>query len=244
MIFPSIPVVSGRGTPAIDAADMSLIYTPESGAHGHWLFGPDATSKTTLIGSGTLTDQDDAPTYSTAYASIDSRDSLLTDISDGTSQALSMCAVLRIPSAEHSGFNFLLGNLVSGAGSGRSIYASTGALLFRVGGASNTSIGLTLAADTWYFVAFSHDPTDDTDSLRVVVGGSDAVSQDYDSTGIVAGSSNFAIGDPAYNSAGSQTVDYAEAIIFDGMLTVAQMEAIYHRSLIRMSERSIAVGTI
>lgn len=244
MFIPQIPAATGRGTPEINAADLSLIYAPEAGAYGHWLFGPDADGKETLVGPGTLTNQSTAPTYSTAHASIASRRSLLTNISDSATRSLSMCAVFRIPAAGMSGINPLLGNLISGVTAGRSIYTSTGSLIFRVGGASNSPLGLTLSADKWYFLAFSHDPTVSTDSLRVVVGGSDGISQNYNSAGIVPGPNNFAIGDPAYNSAGSKTVDYAEAIVFDETLTIAQMKAIYRRSAMRMSARGITIGTV
>ena len=239
---PCCPAATSRSAPQISAADLTALDGYEVGAYGHWALGPDAASLTSLGSTGkTLTLQGDAPSYAAAYADIEAGDALLTSLADSISQSLTMCMVLRIPSAT-TGICMLAGNFENGLASGRSLYRGGGSGYLTFNGDSIATATTTLqpSSDTWYFLAVSHDVAATSNNIIVLGGGVAAQTFSDDITGYATGPTNIGLGDSSYNASG-RNIDVAEFVLFDSALSATALAAIYARSVTRAAARGITV---
>lgn len=243
MLIPMLPVVSGRSPAAIPAADLSLLVPGEQETYSHCLFGPASGSINSIVGTNHLSLQDGAPTYQTNYATLTARDALLSTLADSDTQAFTACIAFRIASSV-SGIKMLFGNLSNPIANGRAVYSSNGTLIFRTGDGANQNLtGMTAVADAWHWLAVGHDPDSATDSLIAYADGQ-ALTFNYDSSSYVVGATNLAVGDSTYSSAGLTPVDYAEAVIFDSLLTADDLAGVYNRSKIRLGGRGITLTSL
>lgn len=210
--------------------------TAETGASGHWLFGRGNQYYIDLTGATNPTDNGAAPVHGYNFAELQgSSDGLLTSITESAN--LTMCFVIKAPA------NTIVGGTLrtsANASDGMSIYKSTSNLYFNErGGTSQITIGGISVSD-YYFVAVSLDSSDnyvgylgDTTASTVVTG-----------TGPGRNASNRAlgIGDAWYGSAGfDNAMEVCETIFFDSAKTEAELDAIYARSVSRMSARNITI---
>ena len=210
----------------------------ESGSVGHWIFGRSNQLYIDLTGIATnLTENSAAPSFAYNYAEIvNENDGLATSIVEPST--FTMCFVVNTQSQ-----NAILGGTLtqSGAGSdGVSLYisASTSLNLNERGGIGGVTIGS--MTSSFYFIALSIDSSDnyvgyigDQTTTTVVTG---------TGPGRNASTRALGIGDTHYNSASfNGSPQFAEAIFFDSAKTESELDAIYTRSVARMSARNITV---
>jgi hypothetical protein len=214
--------------------------TAETGAIGHWLFGRGNQLYIDLTGSATnLTENGTTPTFDYNNAALQGQaDGLLSGITDSAN--LTMCIVYEY---QNAGI-ILNGTLTPSPGTdGISMFQFGGDLRFNErNGTGNIVIetASNLTAANYYFAAVSIDSSDnyigylgDTTSATVVTG---------TGAGRTTSTRNLSVGDVHYNAAtfgGAVTV--CEAIFFDTAKTQSELDAIYTRSVARMSARNITV---
>lgn len=210
--------------------------TAETGAIGHWLFGRGNQLYIDLTGATNPTDNGAAPVYGYNFAELQgSSDGLLTSITESAN--LTMCFVVKAPASTIVGGTL---RTAANASDGVSIYTSGSTFFFNErGGTSQITIG-TISVSNYYFVAVSLDSSDnyvgylgDTASSTVVTG---------TGPGRNASTRALGIGDAWYGSASfDNAIEVCETIFFDSAKTESELDAIYTRSVARMSARNITV---
>jgi hypothetical protein len=213
--------------------------TAETGAVGHWIFGTGNQLYIDLTGSATnLTENGTAPTFDYNFARIAGQaDGLLSAITEPSN--LTMCLIF-----EQSAGPYILNGTVttSAAGTdGVSIFYSNGLSMNERGGFGNLQIaGSGAFSGGYYFAAMSVDSSDnyigylgDSTSTTVISG---------TGAGRNASTRALSVGDVHYNSTPfTGTPAIAEAIFFDSAKSETELDAIYTRSVARMSARNITV---
>ena len=194
-----------------------------------------------LTGSATnLTENGTTPTFEYNLLEIAGQgDGLLSAITEPSN--LTMCLVVEFDTNENAILNGTL--TTSGASSnGVSMYFDTGSLKMNERGGFGTQTVASSSAFTagnYYFIAMSVDASDnyvgylgDSTSTTVISG---------TGGGRSASIRALSVGDVHYNSSFAGTPKIAEAIFFDSAKTEAELDAIYARSVTRMSARNITV---
>ena len=214
--------------------------TAETGAVGHWLFGTGNQLYIDLTGSATnLTENGTTPTFDYNTLQVAGQaDGLLSAITEPSN--LTMCLVF-----QYSVAGYILNGTLTTSGvssNGVSMYISNGLFMNERGGFGNLQIATTsdLSGTNYTFVAMSVDSSDnyvgylgDSTSTTVISG---------TGSGRNASTRALSVGDVHYNSSPFVgTPQIAEAIFFDSAKTEAELDAIYARSVTRMSARNITV---
>jgi len=215
--------------------------TAETGSVGHWLFGTGNQLYIDLTGSATnLTENGTTPTFEYNLLEIAGQaDGLLSAITEPSN--LTMCLVVEFDTNENAILNGTI--TTSGVSSnGVSMYYESGILKMNErGGFGQQTIAASSAftAGNYYFIAMSVDASDnfvgylgDSTSTTVISG---------TGGGRSASTRALSVGDVHYNSSFAGTPKIAEAIFFDSAKTEAELDAIYARSVTRMSARNITV---
>jgi len=216
--------------------------TAEPGNVGHWIFGRNNQLYIDLTESATnLTENGTTPTFEYNLLEIAGQgDGLLSAITEPAN--LTMCLVVEFDTNENAILNGTL--TTSGASSnGVSMYFDTGSLKINErGGFATQTVASSSAftAGNYYFIAMSVDTSDnyvgylgDSTSTTVISG---------TGGGRSASTRALSVGDVHYNDAAfTGTPKVAEAIFFDSAKTEAELDAIYTRSVTRMSARNITV---
>jgi len=213
--------------------------TAETGAAGHWLFGTGNQLYIDLTGSATnLTENGTSPTFDYTTAQMAGQgDGLLSAITEPLN--LTMCLVVKFgPSAVV--LNGTLDN--SPRINGVSMFFSSGFKINERGGFGNITIAPSSAftSGNYYFIAMSVDSTDayigylgDSTSTTVVSGAGGT--RNPSTRALSVGNVHYAGG----SFTGNPII--AEAIFFDSAKSEAELDAIYARSVTRMSARGITV---
>lgn len=216
--------------------------TAETGAVGHWLFGTGNQLYIDLTGLATnLTENGTTPTFEYNLLEIAGQgDGLLSAITEPSN--LTMCLVVEFDTSENAILNGTL--TTSGVSTtGVSMFFQSGGLYINErGGFGNQTIAASSAftAGNYYFIAMSVDASDnyvgylgDSTSTTVLSG---------TGGGRNASTRALSVGDVHYNSSFAGTPKIAEAIFFDSAKSEAELDAIYTRSVARMSARNITVN--
>jgi hypothetical protein len=215
--------------------------TAETGATGHWLFGTGNQLYIDLTGSATnLTENGTAPTFEYNLLEISGQgDGLASAITEPSN--LTMCLVIEYETSEQAILNGTLGP--QAIPDGVSMFFNQGELRMNErGGFGNLSIAASSAftAGNYYFIAMSVDSSDnyvgylgDNTSTTVISGTGPARN---------ASTRALSVGDVHYNQISfTGTPKIAAAIFFDTAKTESELDAIYSRSVTRMSARNITV---
>ena len=210
--------------------------TAETGATGHWLFGRGNQLYIDLTGGASnLTENNAAPTYGYNYAQIDGQGDGL-DSSITESATVTLCYIVKVGTSS----NIIGGTLgPSGTSGGVSLYLSGTSVFFNERGGTGQVL-ISSITDAFTFVAVSLDASDnyvgylgDSTAATVVTG---------TGSGRATSTRTLAVGDVHYNQSGfAGTPQIAEAIFFDSAKSEAELDAIYVRSVTRMSARNITV---
>ena len=255
LFFQATGFVSQRNLPVLSNID-EIIYTEkyEADAYAHWVFGTDNTSLTDKVNSRNLTVQAGAtiqPTFTAnnIVLSASVGNALITDLVDTASQNTTFCAVVK---TSVTALSILIGNLVSSGAttsSGQGIFASAGqgymtvkpAAANATGGANSVAPlpANDITQTDFFFIAGSHDKASKTVVIyteRLGVGGTRQTIY----TGTYEASVNkIAIGNGYYAGVVPGTFTFAEAIIYNKVLTLSQMQAVAVRAKKRMQNRGI-----
>jgi len=215
--------------------------TAETGATGHWLFGTGNQLYIDLTGSATnLTENGAAPSYEYNTVEIAGQgDGLESAIAD--SNDLTMCIIFKYTSTLSAILNGTI-TLGSVSSTGLSGYVQSGSVRFNErNGFGIQILSQSFADGDFGFIAVS---VDSSDNYITYVGDSTSPTV---VTGTGAGRStstrNMSVGDVHYNDAlFPDSVEIAEAIFFDSAKSEAELDAIYARSVARMSARNITLS--
>lgn len=218
--------------------------TAEAGAAGHWVFGTDHAGFGDLVSGQVMSEQIAGATSLTANSvtisdgdgtASQAQRGLVSPIAQQVDQTL--CAVV---SAASSSNRILLGNLSTTDGAGLFLFG--GDLFGNARGLpfNNTNFDSPVPVSSpFVFVAMSISATQnwvlfrgDPNSAATATGAPLATPSP---TSVPVG-----IGNTTYNAASfTEGGQYAEFIVFNGHKTTSDLEAIYQRSKLRMSDRGI-----
>ncbi|MEM1297804.1 MAG: Ig domain-containing protein [Pseudomonadota bacterium] len=218
--------------------------TAEAGAAGHWVFGSDHAGLADLVSSQAMSEQIAGATSLTANTVVISdgdgtasqaQRGLVSPIAQQVDQTV--CAVVSAASSSH---RILLGNLSTTDGAGLFLFG--GDLFGNARGLpfNNTNFDSPLPVSSQFvFVAMSISATQNWVLFRgdpanaAVATGAPLASPAPTSVPV-------GIGNTTYNSASfTEGGQYAEFIVFNSHKTSSELEAVYQRSKLRMSERGI-----
>lgn len=232
-----------------------LVLSREREAHRHWVFGTDEAEFRSIAGTGeTANIHQGAPTLGANFVTVTSGTSLRTEYFKANN--FSIFLVGRHTAA--SGGNLFAGNYSNLDPTVSGWYMATdndasGRLFFRwapqSGGSaqstktltmSNPSLngwiamGMSLGASSGLIYSPQCGPISAVHAHAVAI--SNAVHDQF-----FLGSRAYHTGGTGVNY-GDNTADLAEFIIFDSALTLQQLQAVYQRSVGRMSARGITIG--
>ena len=214
--------------------------TAETGATGHWLFGTGNQLYIDLTGSATnLSEANAAPSFEYNLVEIaGQQDGLSSAITE--TDNLTMCIVVQFETS----LNVILNGTLTTSGDGSdgvSMFFQSGALKMneRGGFGSKTIAASSAFTDgNYYFLAMSVDSSDNyvgyvgDDTTTTVISGQGG--------GRNASTRAVSVGNVHY-AGFDATVKIAEAIFFNTAKTESELDAIYARSVTRMSARNITV---
>lgn len=256
LFFKATNFISGRQLPVLQDVE-PLIPIYENGCFGHWLLGSDSASLVDAVNGRLLTLQNGAtvqPTYSDSGVTISTAvgNALLSDLTDTSSQDITMTAVVR---CNVSALCILLGNLVPSndvTESGLSAFVSsnkayltvkpTAASGASVNGISSLTPSASINQTSNFFIAISVNKSTRSGTIFISQNSTESsVNVTYSSPTYEDSVNKFAIGNSVYSSSNviSNTATFAEAIIFDKALTLTEIQAVATRSKERLSYRNI-----
>lgn len=220
----------------------------ESGAWGHWLFGPSAADLYDADNDRTLTPMDYVLDAGRGWVRIKHRpyfalQSALADATQGT-----VCAVFKVDAVVGSGLRTeLFGTYNSVSPQGASLHLNaTPALQFYGygGGAAYTHLfhsGVDYSGQ-WLFVGVSRDFDAGTPEVICYLGGAGAEIHEFTGATYATGD-NFSLGsdENALSSVGAEPISFAEAIVFESVKTGSELAGIYARSKARLARFGISV---
>lgn len=251
-LFTMLPfAVVNASLPVIPSGDITLLTELEPDAYEHWIFDNSSASLSGLLKSTPLTAQSTAPTYSSKYLSISGNEGagLLTPLTESEGQTDTIAVVFKYTTAAN-GIVIPFGSLAKSAdaalgGCSPFLSAAPRTLYSTARGAAGISTlnsGDTIAASTWRFLCVSRKLT--ASGTYKVLKGTSTVresSGDY-SAYVPAGSGRkIGLGSLYYNSEAGNTLDFAEAVVFNRALSAAEMSALYLRAQARMAARGITI---
>lgn len=242
-IFTRLPItVSNPNLAVIPTNNIKYLATNEYGAYEHWVFDRGATSLTGLVNSRALTVQGATPTYNSNNLSLSKSfgNGLISPKDE--SRNMTMCFVYKV--SEVSGIN----NTLAGT---RGNFGTAGSFMFGTVASGVSQLysnqtpafqagPLTVSNGTWVFAALSEDDSAGTMTDTVFVGGG-ASSTLTGGTLKTVSTNKVALGNAYTTDANAGTQQFAEFIIFDRSLTVAEIADVYGRSKKRMAALGISV---
>lgn len=218
----------------VQYSEIDFLLKPEAGAYEHWILDRKAASLTGLLNGRMLTAQGAAPVYANGYLSLLTAqgNALLTPKADNREQT--MCVVAR--QLAGGAVKTLAGTRVSGV-SGSSIFSTSNNLFgnqqpsFQIGPIAETT-------GAWQFTALSETAQPGTTTNVLYRGGVVPVTLSGGSLKI-ASSSMVALGNGYAAGAAGLSQQFAEFILFDRALSIAELKAVYERTRQRMAMRGI-----
>ncbi|ATQ67723.1 MULTISPECIES: hypothetical protein [Methylosinus] len=238
--------VDNPSLPVIPLTQIEPLAPGEPAAWDHWIFGAGETTLTGRVNNHVLTPQGSrawAPNYVTIPMA--TGNALVSSKTESATVADTLCCVARIPGALPSGSAVIMGSLGDAVSpnTGGGLFASGSALSQNHRGLSGviTNTGLTLAADIWMFLAVARDFSGASKTTRVLLGGSPLV-ENGGISGAYNNSAGYqAFGDAYLTTATTAHLDLAEAAIYVGAMSGADMALAYARAKERQAARGIAV---
>lgn len=238
-----IYAINAAGTSPASNVATTTPQTREFESAGHWLLGNDNTAMEDLISNQTLTPANSAPTHFSGY--LRTPDSflsgLITPIEYNSAQTL--CAVVRQTDGEVK--RVISGTLAGTNGGGGSVLFtddSRSILSHRSPSAVVLDDSGEVPINQWIFIAMTY-------GLGNVLGfrgtGASYKTETVNGTLIPPDDGrNIALGNAYYSQVADYVnngIDAAEFVVFDTKKTIEELNDIYIRTKVRMSERGITV---
>ncbi|MGQ1463570.1 hypothetical protein ACT4VL_10200 [Acinetobacter baumannii] len=255
LFFQAKNFVSKRSLPKLSNVD-DLLPNLEYDAYGHWVFKNTSSSLIDKVNNRLLALQSGAtvqPVYSESGVTISTAvgNALVSDLSDTSTQSVTLTAVVKCSS---TALSILLGNLVpsgSTLSSGLGGFASAGKAyltLKAITGTGGAGIGsLTPAASITqtnnFFIAISVNKATKKGIIYVQQMGAESSNEaTYEAPSYDAALNKFAFGNNAYTGSNvpANTATFAEGVIFDKALTLDEIKAVAARAKSRMDNRGIS----
>lgn len=247
-------VVAGGQGPIMPAADVRPIFPAslEADAFSYWDFGGNADSLIDLISGRQLTLAGASPAYNADSITLQGggKNGLITDYNDAA--AMTFCCVAQLQNVGNTNNIILFGSSTTSAGDGGGMAwltgSATGGLatnmqtrpLANVAYPTNFT-SAEVAANPWVFFAFSRS---DTVARIIHIAGKASFTDGLVGVKTLA-SKKIGIGNCYYDTASFQFgFKIAEAIIFPGPKTSAELVDIAARSKVRMARKGIAIANI
>lgn len=220
----------------------------EAGSYDHWLFN------NSLIGSANskaLTPQSANHTLHPSYVSLTTEigNALLTDLAHGA--AYTVCMVAKLKNGYTGTTITQLAGVVDGSTNGASMIGfdhtnGKGVGPYMIGGGFGTTPRLQSNLDDWQFISCSFSGGALAAVNTFVADTKNGIQTNQkNSTNALASTQLIGLGNAYFNQANGTTVkmqfDCAEFIIFTGTKTLAELEAIYNRSQLRMQFKGVAI---
>jgi hypothetical protein len=249
-LFTRLPItLTSSIYPVIPESDIEYLTDFEVGSYDHWIF--NRGSAVDLVGrkaGKALTPQSDAPTYGAGYLSLSNLagKGLLSNLQETATGKYTVCAVVREPVAGSTALRVPFGTLDMTAG-------GTGGMPFMSGAANARKLytaytGLGASIDTgqavpnasWLFIAASFDASVATKQLRTLIGGTAGNTQSPVAA-YTASPRAVALGNGYYTGGVAGNLDFADFILFDRALSMADLQAVYVRRKAKLAVGGIAV---
>lgn len=252
LFFKATGFTSSRALPVLQNVE-PLIPSLENKAYGHWLFGGNESSLTDVVHNRLLTLQAGAtvqPSYAENSVTIPTTigNALLSDITDGADQSVTLCAVVKCASTSLS---VLLGNLVTfdtATSSGLAAFLSANkayatvkpATANNAGGVASLAAPATITQTANLFIAISVDKVTKKVIIYAQQGAIESSNEaTYTSASYAASINKIGVGNVAYVG-GLGAATYSEAIIFDKALSLAEIQEVATRSKERLANRNVS----
>eukprot|EP00961_Rhodomonas_salina_P296346 3936264-Rhodomonas_salina.1 len=234
-------VGTGPFSAAVSSTPDATTVNAEAGAVGHWLLGDDNTNHADLVSGRQATPLNTAPVLYGGYlrtaAGLHGLRTGLTLTNEFT-----MCFTahaLGTASAQMLGGNFGGASTDTKAGIWWGVTMAAGATPALSPSISGVAVDL---LSDFHFAALSISLAGGGVTLFIGnQGGSTVVSQAF-SGAYVPGTDILGIGNLYFGGFNSIGMDYAEAIFFESALDQTQMEAVYQRSVTRLTARGVTVA--
>lgn len=242
-LFTVLPVTTKDSSlPQLNPADVRLFGDAEYGASGHWLLGGGASSLTGITASKSLLSEGDvSPVWSGDYVTLNGYQAGLTSPSLDSEDGLdSFCLVFKTQGSVNS--DVVLGNASTTSGDGGFFVATnaSGELYITARGTfDNRVIATGILPNSWYFISISRNFSGDSKELNYFVGGI-STGQTLGTGVYIPNADNMAVGNINFNNA-SRPMDYAEFITYSRVISTEEMNSIYERSKVRMSDKGISI---
>ena len=238
--------------PKVQTEDLIYIEKYEADAYGHWLFGTDSSSLVDKVNARNLTVQAGAtvqPTFNSNYVQLANQNgnALISDLVDA---ALTDITAIFVVKTSTAGLHIAGGNLptsssTTASGSGifvsanKSYLNSKPAVANGTGFISNVTSGQVIDQVNNFLVAMSINKTTKQCLIYTMQSGiessfSSAFSGTYENS-----PNHISVGNGYYTAAAGPTTSFAEAIIYDKALSVAELQAVATRAKLRQQNRGI-----
>ncbi|EPH3736712.1 hypothetical protein ACS1EO_000054 [Acinetobacter baumannii] len=253
LFFQAKNFVSKRSLPKLSNVD-DLLPNLEYEAYGHWVFENTSASLTDKVNNRLLTLQTGAtvqPVYSESGVTISTAvgNALVSDLSDTSLQSVTLTAVVKCSNTQLA---ILLGNLVpsnSTTSSGLAGFASAGKGYLTVKPTAASGGGFSSLAPVSghiqtsnFFIAISVDKKTKKGIIYIQQNSAELTNEAVYTASVYENALNkFAVGNIAYLLSNNldNTATFAEAVIFNKALTLADIKAVAGRTKERMKNRGI-----
>lgn len=227
----------------IPSSDIFQLVGPEPTAYEHWQFHSDSSSLTGLLNQKPLLQNVEAGS-SVNYTDTNMVASMGQGVSSGwhtdlryrDNDGYALCFVYRRPATDPS-YAYTIGGQSKSNSNNVMSYANQTRYL-------GPALGSTYHDNTdeqWVFVCITQDNIADTTTVYTAGGGSitSKVATGSDPDNEVINLGGYLSGS---NNSNPTDISYAECILFDRALTVANIEEVYRRSVIRMRRQGVALS--
>ncbi|HCU0822834.1 TPA: hypothetical protein OUJ26_001097 [Acinetobacter baumannii] len=253
LFFQAKNFVSKRSLPKLSNVD-DLLPNLEYEAYGHWVFENSSASLVDKVNNRLLSLQSGAaynPVYTPTGVTISTAvgNALVSDLSDTSAQSVTLTSVVK---CNNTNLAILLGNLVpssSTASSGLAAFASAGKGYLTVKPTAASGGGFSSLAPVSghiqtsnFFIAISVDKKTKKGIIYIQQNSAELTNEAVYTASVYENALNkFAVGNIAYLLSNNldNTATFAEAVIFNKALTLADIKAVAGRTKERMKNRGI-----
>lgn len=253
LFFKATGFVSGRNLPALQNVE-SILPNIGYSAYAHWSFKDNSASLIDMVNGRSLTVQTGAtvqPTYNQngVTISVAMGNALISDLADTADQDVTMMAVVK---CSETALSILLGNLTtSSPNSGLSAFILTGKpyLTVKPTNSSSSVDGISSLAPTGninqqqnFFVAISVNKITKKGIIYAQQAGVEMSASSSFTATYTTSPNNFALGNSSYSASTNTALKatFAEMVMYDKALTLAEIQGVALRSKERLTNRGIA----
>lgn len=252
LLFQADTFVSSRALPTLSNID-DLIYIEkyETDAYGHWIFDNNDPLVSKSNGA-TLTVQAGAttqPVFSSIGVAIGASNgnALISGLTDDATQDVTMVLVCKTSDTTLNILGGTLTNSNSTTENGFGVFASANKTYINAkplaasntGGLSNVTTDQVITQTNYFLVAVTIAKSSKTLGIYTQQSNVESNKALIFSSVYDTSAKKVAVGNGYYTSTGAATQTVVEAIIYDKVLTVAQLQAVAARSKVRMLNRGI-----